>query len=118
MHLVDTRVGHVVRRQEGRRQPGAVEVQAESVQAPRRLHKAQLVVGPAQADEDGQPRQLHAHGQHALEVGLVQVATKGGHLARRGHLHAQDGIGALETAEGELRRLHPHVVQVDRLVGA
>ena len=94
--------------------PGAVELDAGGFARSRALARNAALcstgpvlsstrrIGKRQPDRD-----------HRLEEGVVEVVADAGHLAGGGHLDAQDRVGALEPREGELRRLDPHVVQLE-----
>ena len=59
-----------------------------------------------------------AHGEERLEDGLVGVVAEASYLACRRHIDAEDGVGAAEAREAELRGLDADVVEVEgALVG-
>src|SRR5581483_2834136 len=71
----------------------------------------------ADGDEDGLVLggYLEAGGEETLQMGLQLTGGEARDLPCGGHLHPQDGVGTLETGEGEHGDLHAHVVHVDEL---
>ena len=53
-------------------------------------------------DKDGMLRHTQSDGEHGLENGAVGVVTETAHLACAAHVHTEDRVSLLQSAEREL----------------
>jgi len=112
--LEKARVPHAVFFEIGRGLLGREDAVAEPGQRLGGADEAALGFLAAEGQEDVLFRQAESCRQDGLEIGLVDVFAETGDLSGRGHLDAEDRVGALEPGERELGRLDADIVQVER----
>ena len=114
MNLVQADVRHPVVLQESRGVSRGVESETQVVQQAGGGQEASLVAQGADRHKDlpalGQPEPGR---KNRFQERLRQILAQAGHLPGGRHLDTQGRIGPLDAREGELRRLHPHMVQVE-----
>ena len=113
---IDAGVLHAVLGEELRRAARGEELVALALQLTGCLKHVHLLLRGTGGQQDVLLRDAVAHGEHGLEHGTRGVVADAAHLARRGHVDAQHGVGLLQTVEGELRGLDTHVVQVEEVL--
>ena len=105
--------GDVVIGHEPRRAAGCEEVHPQRLELPGAGQELGLGLDRPGRKKDVLDRQPVAHRQERLEESLLEIVAQAGHLARRGHLDPQRGVGAAQPREGELRRLDADILQVE-----
>jgi len=75
-----------------------------------------LLLERANGQENVLLRESKGGGEEGLEVGLVLVLSKAGHLSGGGHFHSHNGVGTRKPRKRELWDLDGDVVDMDRRV--